>query len=72
MVTVSVQMTAGIRDEANRHNVVLDRVKNSMGGAEDMLRASVTKFNKVQRSPQLCQYHCFSHRFLQPMSNISS
>jgi hypothetical protein len=43
-----LQMSAGIRDEAARHNNILDRVKGSMHGADDMLRSSVNKFNKVR------------------------
>lgn len=47
MTRSSVQVSAGIRDEAKRHHEVLDRIGGGMGSADGMLRSSVTKFKKV-------------------------
>ena len=49
-----MQMSTGIKDEASRQNKVLDNIKSSMGGADDMLRASSTKFQKVSNSRADC------------------
>lgn len=45
----SVQVSAGIRDEAKRHHEVLDRIGTGMGSADGMLRSSVAKFKKVRQ-----------------------
>ena len=60
-VRLGLQLSTGMRDEVKDHNAILERVANSMGGAGDMLKGSMTKFNKVS-SPPISLYARASQR----------